>query len=69
LLARAGSRLHRGVIAKEAEVAQKATRPRILDDGGWKPFAISATVTLLVAGIHTGFIDAVMGAATLHMGG
>jgi hypothetical protein len=41
-------------------VGQQAAPHRGLDDGGWKPFAVSATVTLLVAGVHTGVIDAVM---------
>ena len=44
---------------------------RILDDGGWKPLAVSATVTLLVAGVHTGVIDALMLAVmrVQHLGG
>ena len=31
-----------------------------VDDDRWKPFAWSAAITGLVAGIHTGAIDAVM---------
>jgi hypothetical protein len=34
-----------------------------LDEGRWKPFAWSAAMTLLVLGVHTGAIDAVMLAA------
>ena len=33
----------------------------VLDEGGWKPFVWSAAaMTLLVPGVHTGAIDAVM---------
>lgn len=31
-----------------------------LDDGGWKPFAVSATVTLLVVAAHTGALDVLL---------
>jgi hypothetical protein len=60
-----------GFTPKEADVAQEAAPHRILDDGGWKPFAVSATVTLLVAGVHAGVIDALMLAVmrVQHLGG
>jgi hypothetical protein len=41
-------------------VTRASLRHRLLDEDGWRPFAWSAGVTLLVAGIHTGAIDAVM---------
>jgi hypothetical protein len=31
-----------------------------LDDGKWKPFAVSAGVTLLVTAVHTGALDAAL---------
>jgi hypothetical protein len=31
-----------------------------LDGRRWKPFAVSAIVTTLVAGIHTGVIDSLL---------
>jgi hypothetical protein len=33
---------------------------RFVDDDRWKPFAWSAGITLLVVGVHTGAIDAVL---------
>lgn len=50
---------------------QAAAQHRALDNGRWKPFAVSATVTLLVAGVHTGVIDALMLALmrVQHLGG
>ena len=32
----------------------------VLDDGRWKPYAWSLGMTLLVLGVHTGALDAVM---------
>ena len=32
----------------------------LLDDGRWKPFGWSLGMTLLVLGVHTGAVDAVM---------
>ncbi len=32
----------------------------LLDDGRWKPFCWSLGMTLLVLGVHTGAVDAVM---------
>ncbi len=37
-----------------------SVRHHLVHEEGWKPFAWSAGMTLLVAGIHTGVIDAVM---------
>jgi hypothetical protein len=34
-----------------------------LDDGRWKPFAVSVAATLFVAAVHTGALDAVLLAA------
>jgi hypothetical protein len=52
-------------------VMQAAAQHRALDTGRWTPFAVSATVTLLVAGVHTGVIDALMLALmrVQHLGG
>lgn len=37
----------------------KAVRDR-LDDGVWKPFAVSAAATLFVVAVHTGALDAAL---------
>jgi len=52
-------------------VIQAAARHGMPRDGRWRPFAVSATVTLLVAGVHTGVIDYVMLALmrVQHLGG
>jgi hypothetical protein len=41
-------------------VRRVSVRHHLVDEDGWKPFAWSAGLTLLVAGIHTGAIDAVL---------
>jgi hypothetical protein len=41
-------------------VTRASVRHRLVDEEGWKPFAWSAAMTGLVAGIHTGVIDAVV---------
>jgi hypothetical protein len=41
-------------------VTHTSVRHHLVHEEGWKPFAWSAGMTLHVAGIHTGVIDAVM---------
>jgi hypothetical protein len=61
-LARQGIRPHsgRGYDDQEGTVTRASLRHHLLAEDGWRPFAWSAGMTLLVAGIHTGAIDAVM---------
>lgn len=47
-------------------MTRASARRHLVDDNGWKPFAWSLGMTLLVAGIHTGAIDAVM-LALIHL--
>ncbi len=47
-------------------MTRTSVRYHLLEEEGWKPFAWSAGLTLLVAGIHTGAIDAVM-LALIHL--
>jgi hypothetical protein len=47
-------------------VTRASVRRRLVDEDGWKPFAWSAAMTGLVAGIHTGAIDAVV-LALIHL--
>jgi hypothetical protein len=41
-------------------VAKVWIHEHVLDDGRWKPFGWSLGMTLLVLGVHTGAVDAVM---------
>ena len=41
-------------------MSRASMRHHLVDEDGWKPFAWSVGMTLLVAGIHTGAIDAVV---------
>lgn len=47
-------------------MTRASVRHHLVDEDGWKPLAWSAGMTLLVAGIHTGAIDALM-LALIHL--
>jgi hypothetical protein len=52
---------HRAHTGSSEEVAMgwMVTLHRRLDDGRWRPYAISAATTALVAAVYTGAFDAV----------